>query len=412
MGRPIAIMADLCGPKIRVGEIGGGSCTLVEGAEVTIRREPVTGSAEEISTTLPELVDAVRPGDALLLDDGRIRLEVLRVDGPEKVVCQVVDGGVLSSGKGVNLPQTDLKLPALTEKDHRDAAWIGRRDFDLVALSFVQRAEDVEQLRSLLPGDMRIVAKIEKPQALERIDAIVASADGIMVARGDLGVEMSLPSVPIAQKRLVNLCRASGKACIVATQMLETMTHEPSPTRAEVADVANAVLDGTDAVMLSGETAVGRYPVKAVAMMNDIAAQAEQYERTCPTTVAVHYAPARTTAALSAAVRAVLAEEDIAAAVVYTASGTTAAVLAQQRLAVPILAMAPSQRVVRQMCLLFGVQPVLEPVPEHTREVLAAAEKHLKEAALVDAGQRIVVLSGRPIGQPGATSTLVVHRIG
>jgi pyruvate kinase len=259
---------------------------------------------------------------------------------------------------------------------------------------------------------MKIVAKIEKPQALRRIEEIVSEADAIMVARGDLGVEMPLPRVPLAQKRLAAYCRSEGKACIVATQMLETMTSSPLPTRAEVADVANAVLDGADAVMLSGETAVGKHPVRAVEMMNEIAAAAEEYEIERGVPMRVRYAPSPTTAALADAARAVIEAEEIAAVAVYTATGTTASVMSQHRLTVPILALAPSQKVVRQMGLLFGVWAVAEPAPEHTRDVLAAAEKHLRQRGMVRAGDRIVVLSGRPIHVAGRTNTLVVHTIG
>jgi len=412
LDRPLAVMADLCGPKIRVGKIHGGSVLLGDGARLSIEREPIEGSAEAISTTLAELIDNARPGQTLLLDDGNIRLKVVEAAAPERLVCEVDVGGVLAEGKGIHLPQTELDLPALTEKDREDASWIAERDFDLVALSFVQRPEDIAELRPRLPEDVEIVAKIEKAQALSRIEPIVAEADAIMVARGDLGVEMSLPQVPVEQKRLVGLCRAAGKPCIVATQMLETMRSHPVPTRAEAADIANAVLDGADAVMLSAETAVGKYPVRAVRMMNEIAAAAEAYEREHPSPMRVHCAPARTTAALAAAVREVIAEEDIAAAALYTASGTTAVVLAKQRLPVPILAMSPSLRRVRQMQLLFGVRPVREPVPEHTREVLAAAERHLAAMELAGPGERIVALSGRPLGAPGATNTLVVHAVG
>ncbi|HET6430387.1 MAG TPA: pyruvate kinase [Phycisphaerae bacterium] len=411
IGEPLAILADLCGPKIRVGPIHGGSCLLGEGARVSITRQPVIGSADQISTTLPELIDCARPHQALLLDDGKIRLRVIETDPPERIVCEVTTGGILAEGKGINLPETELDLPALTEKDLRDVEWIAASDVDWVALSFVQRADDVHHLRSLLAEDFRIVAKIEKPKALERIESIVDAADALMVARGDLGVEMPLPEVPIIQKRLAKLCRTHGKACIVATQMLESMTASPTPTRAEVADIANAVLDGADAVMLSGETAVGKHPVATVRMMQEIAAEAEAYEATLGIAATVHFAPARTTAALAASVRAVLAEEEISAAAVYTASGTTAAVLAQQRLPVPVLAMSPNRRVVRQMSLLFGVRPVLEPAPEHTREVLAAAGRHLQALGLVRPGAKIVVLSGRPIGKGGATNTLVVHTV-
>lgn len=411
LGSPLGVMADLCGPKIRVGMMAGGGCVLETGARLEIRREPVEGTAEAISTTLAELVDHVEVGQRLLLDEGAICLRVVETHPPEHAVCRVLRGGELQSGKGVHLPETDLKLPALTEKDRNDVAWIVERDFDLVALSFVQRPEDLGELRALLPAEMKIIAKIEKPQALARIDAILQASDGIMVARGDLGVEMPLPRVPMAQKRLVRLARERCKACIVATQMLESMTHRPTPTRAEATDIANAVLDGADTLMLSGETAVGAYPAQAVAMMNDIAAEAEAYEAEhCPE-VRVEYAPARTTAALAAAVRAVVQREDIAAAVVFTATGTTANVLAKQRLTIPILAMSPSLRVARQMKLLYGVRPVAEPIPEHTGDVLARGEAHLKAGHLAKPGDKIVVLSGRPIGQPGATNNLVVYTV-
>jgi pyruvate kinase len=239
--------------------MNGGGVLLVEGSEVVSQREHIEGTAERFSTTLAELIDDVRVGQRLRLDDGKMALEVIAAKPPKEIRCRVVNGGVLGSGKGVNLPDTDLSLSALTEKDIEDAAWIAKRDFDYVALSFVQRAEDVEQLRKLLRtagSNAKIIAKIEKPRALKNIDAIIAAADGILVARGDMGVEMPMPEVPFAQKRLAALCQQAKKPCIIATQMLETMTDCPTPTRAEVSDVANAVLDGTDAVMLSGETAV------------------------------------------------------------------------------------------------------------------------------------------------------------
>ena len=269
-GRPIAICGDLCGPKIRVGLLEGGSVELQEGAEITIRREELLGTAACISTTLPELVDVVHPGEMILLADGRLRLSVLRVEPPERFVCRVVAGGTLSNGKGVNLPQTHLPIGALTEKDIQDIDWIAKRDFDYVALSFVQRPDDIRQLRELLEQRgcrAQLIAKIEKPQALNRIDSIIDVADAIMVARGDLGVEMDFPFVPIAQKSIASKCEQAGRPCIIATEMLESMIHSPRPTRAEVSDVANAVFDRVDAVMLSGESAIGHYPVAAVSTM-------------------------------------------------------------------------------------------------------------------------------------------------
>jgi pyruvate kinase len=414
LGEPLAVMGDLCGPKIRVGPIRGGSMLLGDGHRLVIQREAIEGVPGRISTTLGELVDAVEAGQGVLLDDGRIRLVVREVCPPDEVVCEVVRGGVLSSGKGVNLPHTSMALAALTEKDRRDAAWLAERDFDYVALSFVRTAADVAALRALLDAagcDARIVAKIEKPQALEHIEEIVGAADAVMVARGDLGVEMALPSVPVTQKRIARLCRTMGQCCIVATQMLETMTHSPTPTRAEVSDVANAVLDGADAVMLSGETAVGEFPVAAVRMMDSIVREVESYADETADRVRVSYAAARTAAALAAAVREVLAVEDVAAVAVYTATGTTARMLAKSRLPCPILGMAPDRAVARRMCLYYGVAAHQADAPEHTRDVLALAEAFARRHGIAESGDKLGGGSGRPLGKPGSTNTLVVHTV-
>jgi len=414
LGEPVAVMADLCGPKIRVGPVVDDEIELVAGSELVIQREPLEGDATRVSTTLAELVDAVRPGESILLDDGKLRLEVTGVRPPDEFTCRVIHGGPLRSGKGVNLPRTELALSALTEKDRADVAWIVEQDIDYVALSFVRSEADVRELRGLLQDggcDAHVIAKIEKPQAVEDIEDIVETADGIMVARGDLGVEMELPLVPVTQKRIARLCQARGKPCIIATQMLESMTHAPRPTRAEVSDVANAVLDHADAVMLSGETAIGAYPVRAVQMMNDIseALQADREERDDP--LRVHYASAPTTAALAHAVKAIIEEEQIAAAAVFTATGTTARMMAKNRLPVPILAFSPSRTTVRRMCLYYGVEPHLADAPEHTREVLALAARTAVEHGHARPGDKLVVLSGRPIGRSGATNTLVVHTV-
>ena len=415
IGQPLAVMADLCGPKIRVGLMADGGADLLRGERVVIQRESVEGTAERISTTLPELVDAVRPGEALLLDDGRLRVEVESI-GRDEVVCRVVHGGRLTSGKGVNLPRTALQLSALTEKDRADVDWIIEQDtslgVDFVALSFVRSADDIDELRRMLSVGgccAHVVAKVEKPQAVDAIEAIVDAADAIMVARGDLGVEMDLPAVPVAQKRIAALCQAAGKPCIIATQMLDSMTHAPQPTRAEVSDVANAVLDRADAVMLSGETAVGEYPVEAVRMMNRIVLRAQECDQ--GDAPAVRHSGARTSAALAGAVRSLVQELPIAAVGVYTASGTTARMFSKIRLPVPVLAMSPNRAAVRRMCLYYGVQTALEPAPEHTRQVLARAAELAVERELARPGQELVVISGRPIGEPGATNTLVVHTI-
>ena len=414
LGRPLAVIADLCGPKIRTGPIVGGSVLLAEGQKITIQRAAVEGTVERVSTTLGELVDAAVVGETILLDDGKLRLTVIESHAPERIVCRVDVGGILASGKGVNLPHTDLKLSALTEKDRADVAWIVRRDFDYVALSFVRRPQDIEELRELLTDGScgaRIIAKIEKPQAMAQIEAIVDAADAVMVARGDLGVEMALPAVPVAQKRIARLCHRAGKVCIIATQMLESMTACPTPTRAEVSDVANAVLDYADAVMLSGETAVGRYPVQAVKVMNDIVSDIQAYHDENLPADRVDCRAARTVTAIAAAVREIIDVEDIAAVATYTATGTTARILAKSRLVRPILAVSHDVATVRRMCLYYGVEAVQTDEAEHTRDLLAHVSGIMVDMGIAQVGQKIVVVSGRPMGQAGATNTIVVHTI-
>lgn len=411
---PLAVMADLCGPKIRVGKVAGGGVLLAEGSEIIIQRKPVEGTAERISTTLPELIDDIRKGERLSMDDGRLELEVVRKRGRQGVVCRVLTGGILGSSKGVNLPDTDLRLSALTEKDHDDARWIAQQDFDYVALSFVQRAEDIRALRKLLDAggsDARIVAKIEKPQALRNIESIVAEADVLLVARGDMGVEMKLPEVPIAQKKLIRLAEKAGKCCIVATQMLESMIVSPIPTRAEVSDVANAVLDGADAVMLSGETAVGKHPVTAVKMMNSIAHRVEQYlaggEYEQDSCCEIEGAEG----GVVSGVHAILHATDIKAVAAFTATGRTARLLGKMRLEAPILALTPQPRVMQQACLFYGVQAEHMKTPRHTRDVVAHAARRVKALKWATKGDKIVVVTGRPLGRPGASNTIVVHTL-
>ena len=414
LGRPVAVMADLCGPKIRVGRMAGGQAMLETDSQVIVQRDPIEGTAERISTTLPELPGEVKVGEVVLVNDGKIRLEVTHVRPPDQFVCRVTTGGLLAGGKGVNLPGTALSLSALTDKDRRDAAWIAERDFDYVAMSFVRTAGDVQELRGLLEGagcDARIVAKIEKPEAMDNIEAIVAAADAVMVARGDLGVEMALPAVPVAQKRVARLCQAAGKCCIIATQMLESMTHCPTPTRAEVSDVANAVLDYADAVMLSGETAVGEFPVQAVSTMNEVVSQIQAFHDETHEPMRVTFVPARTAAAMAAAVNQIVDSEDISAVAVFTITGTTARMFAKQRLACPILALSPEPAAVRRMCLYYGVVPVATGTYDHTRQVLEAASTVAKDKGLARPGDRIVIVSGRPLGSTGNTNTLVIHTV-
>ena len=415
-----AVMADLCGPKIRVGQIAGGGVLLVEGAEVTIQRRTMVGTVKRFSTTLAELIDDVRKGQRIRLDDGKIELEVIGRRPPQAIVCRVLTGGMLTSSKGVNLPQTALKLSAVTEKDRADARWLAKQDIDYVALSFVQRAADVKALRKILRAggsDAHIIAKIEKPQALRNIDGILAASDGIMVARGDLGVEMELPEVPLAQKRLVRLAAGAGKVCIVATQMLETMTDSASPTRAEVSDVANAVLDGADAVMLSGETAVGKYPEKTARMMNSILKETGRYHDELRREGAVRVVLPKASAvgedllAVARAVAALVDDDRVKAVAAFTISGETARVLSRMRLPVPILALTPSRTVAQQMSLLYGTAGREAPICKHTRDILAVAADQARRLRWASKGEKIVVASGRPLGVSGTINTLVVHSV-
>lgn len=420
LGWPVAVLGDLCGPKIRVGMIQGEPVTLEAGREIIVQREPIAGTAERISTTLPEMIDVVQPGETLLLADGRLRLEVVRVSPPDEFVARIVVGGPLSSGKGINLPNTELAISALTEKDRQDIAWIAERDFDYVALSFVRRAEDIEELRRLLQqhgSQAQIIAKIEKPQALEQIDAIIAATDAVMVARGDLGVELALPSVPIAQKRIARKCQLAGKPCIIATEMLESMIRAPTPTRAEVSDVANAVFDRADAVMLSAESSVGQFPVETVQAMRQILVSAESFlgeleslgEADLHAVVAI--AEPRTTAALAASVNQIMRMEKIAAIALFTAEGTTARLLAKDRPLCPILSLSAHQSIARRAALYFGVVPRVIELPEQVESFLREAIRLLQHEQLAVVGDRAIVLVGHPTGVSGGTCGLIVEDV-
>ena len=411
VGRPVAVCGDLCGPKIRVSPLAGGEATLVAGQTMVVQRAPIAGSAERISTTLPELVDAVRPGDPILLADGRLKLEVVAVHPPDSFTCRVVVGGLLTSGKGVNLPQTQLTISALTEKDLQDAEFIARREFDYVALSFVQRPSDVEQLRSLLTqhgSRSQIIAKIEKPQALKCLDAIIDATDAIMVARGDLGVEMDFPSVPVTQKTIVHSCERAGKPCIIATEMLESMISSSRPTRAEVSDVANAVFDRADAVMLSAESAIGKFPVEAVEAMCRTVMAADTYEDSHSDPIRLELHSASTTAALAGALRAIMSMQSVAAVAVFTVSGTTARLIAKNRPPCPILALSANMPTLRRCCLYHGVMPQFAAPPRDTIGAVESATQMCKDLGLARRGERVIILAGHPFDLPGNTNGLVI----
>ncbi|MBX2850635.1 MAG: pyruvate kinase [Phycisphaeraceae bacterium] len=435
-GEPIAALGDLCGPKIRCLGVEGGTLELEPGDQVCFtkdpvdaRRDPETGLVT-VGTTFPEIIDDAEAGHRLLVNDGAIRMLIIDKsdDEPASLTCSVTVGGTLSPKKGINLPDSDLNAPSLTEWDRRCAGFAYEKGFDYLALSFVRKAEDVEELKSLLCDHTKtkpdpngrspipIIAKIEMPQAIEALDGIIDSADGVMVARGDLGVELDLARVPILQKQIIKTAHNHGKPVIVATQMLESMIDNASPTRAEVSDVANAILDGADATMLSGETAVGKFPVPTVHYMGRTARRAEQHlERNLLREVmppkhaqATKHRPAALAHGVSVMVRDLHAK----CVVMWTASGGGVRYMSQNRLAVPIVALCEEPAVLRQMALMFGVRPVYAQTPSDPRLVLDTADQILLERGWADRGDPILVARGFPMGVVGTTNTVQVHYVG
>ena len=412
LGQPIGVLLDLQGPKLRVGAFAGGPVQLVEGERFRLdldRSKP--GDATRVAMPHPEIFAALTEGAELLLDDGRLRLCV-EACGADFADTRVVNGGMLSDRKGVNVPGVVLPLSALTEKDRADLDYGLTLGVDWIALSFVQRAEDIIEIKAIVQGRAGIVAKLEKPAAIESLDAILAETDAVMVARGDLGVEMPAEQVPAIQKRIVRACRRLGKPVIVATQMLESMVTAPVPTRAEASDVATAIYDGADAVMLSAESASGRYPVESVAMMDRIIAQTEADPHYRDALDATHTPPAANTAdAIGWAARSVAGLLDVAAMVAYTSSGSSALRMARERPRAPIIGMTPKRATARRLSLVWGVNPVLchdvMSVAEMTEVALATAVK-LDFAA---SGQTIVIAAGMPFGAAGTTNLLRIAQV-
>ena len=407
VGRPVALLGDLQGPRIRIGDLVA-PIQLDEGADVVLAPEDVARPGE-IPITYERMATDVHAGDRVLVDDGLIELVVLDVAEP-RVTARVLHGGPLKSHKGMNLPGVHVSVPSLTEKDRDDVRFAVSQGLDYLALSFVRKAADLAELRALVPREMLIVAKIEKDVALENIDEIIRASDGVMVARGDLGVELPFEEVPIAQKRIIALATRLGRPVITATQMLESMIHNPRPTRAEASDVANAILDGTDAVMLSAETAAGKYPRLAVEAMARIIREIES-----------HPAPFRRDAR-AATLGTVDTEHAIAAAsataarnlgapiiIVFTKSGFTARVMASHRPSVPILGLTDEERTYRQLALVWGVIPELV---EHQKDYEAMARigmDRARENGLVQQGDRVIVTAGVPFDVPGTTNLLKVE---
>jgi pyruvate kinase len=411
---PVGILLDLQGPKIRLGKFEGGSALLEEGADFVITTEEIEGDSTAASTTYKDFARDVKPGDRVLLADGALELRVLEADGV-KARCRVVRGGVISDKKGINLPGAQLSTPSLTRKD-MEILQAGLEDgIDLVALSFVRRSSDILRLRLFLEekgANIPIVAKIEKPEAVENLKDILAETDGVMVARGDLGVECPMEKVPFIQKSIIEQARRAGKFVITATQMLESMIENPFPTRAEVSDVANAIYDGTDAVMLSGETSVGKHPVEAVRVMDRTAHEAELSLgrlgfRELPRRDSVTHAEIVADAAFHAARLA-----GAQAIVVFSASGTSARLVARYRPPVPIYTFTPSSTAARALSVVYGVHAIPQPHVSSTDEMMALMDRVLLERGLVKPRDAVVFVAGQPIGRPGTTNMMKLHRVG
>jgi pyruvate kinase len=409
LGSPIGILADLQGPKLRVGVFGGGGAVdLEEGNRFRLDLDPAPGDSHRVQLPHKEIFDALRPGSSLLVNDGKIRLRVEDC-GPGHANCTVTVGGTISNRKGVNVPDVVLPLAALSEKDRKDLEFVCDLGVDWLALSFVQRAADVEEARKLAKGRAAILSKIEKPAAVDAFDAILAVSDGIMVARGDLGVELPVQAVPPIQKRLIRKCRAAAKPVIVATQMLESMIESPIPTRAEVSDVAHAIYEGADAIMLSAESASGKYPIEAVRTMEAVAGSVE----TDPTYIQIIESSrtvSRKTVAdgIVAAAREIAEATDVKAIACFSESGTTALLVARERPRVPIIALTSVQGTARRLSLTWGTNCAIVPqVDRFKHAVLAAIHVAVREGFAKET-DRIVVTAGVPFNTPGSTNILRV----
>jgi len=405
---PIAILADLQGPKLRVGEFANGEEELVEGAAFRLDLDRAPGDARRVCLPHAEIFAALEPGSRLLVNDGKIRLTV-QACGAEYADCVVTVGGTISNRKGVNVPDVVLPLAALSDKDRADLEFVCQLGVDWLALSFVQRAADVEEARALADGRAAILSKIEKPAAVTAFAEILAASDGIMVARGDLGVELPVQNVPPIQKRLVRKCRAAAKPVIVATQMLESMIESPMPTRAEVSDVATAIYEGADAIMLSAESAAGHYPVEAVTTMDDVATEVESDPTYVEVIEASRRADRHTIAdGIVAAAREIAETTDIKAICCYTESGTTAALTARERPRVPIIGMTSIRGTARRLALTWGVNCVMTGELSRFKMAVVNAARAARAQGYADETDQIVVIAGVPFNVPGTTNILRV----
>lgn len=411
---PVAILQDLQGPKIRVGDMEEG-VVLTPGEKTTITMDDVIGTAERFGSTYKGLAADVKPGAPILINDGLLKLEVEQVSGDD-IHCRVIHGGPLNSHKGINLSTASISAPALTEKDLEDLEFGLSQDVDYVALSFVRQASDIQKVKDIVKrsGKMtHVIAKVERHEAVDDMEAIVATADAIMVARGDLGVEMMLEQVPMIQKSLIETCRRHQKPVITATQMLESMISAPDPTRAEATDVANSILDGTDAVMLSGETAVGQYAIAAVEVMQSIAVRTEQalpegYHKS----LSFQGGTLSVTESVAEAVCRIASEVGARGIFCNTSSGSAARLVSKYRPKTPIIAFTPEETTYHQLAFSWGVQPYLIPEVSNAEEMLTTVVKAAVEMELAEKGDKVVITSSVPIGTPGSTSLIKVHTVG
>ncbi len=411
-GRAVGVLVDLQGPKIRTGRFADGPVTLVNGERFTITVDDILGDGDRVSTTYKGLPGDVKPGDRLLIDDGKVALRAIEVTDTD-IVTVVVEGGVVSNNKGINLPGVAVSVPAMSEKDEADLRWALRLRADMVALSFVRDAKDITRVHEIMDEEgvrLPVIAKIEKPQAVANLEEIIIAFDGVMVARGDLGVELPFEEVPLVQKRAIEMCRRKAKPVIVATQVLESMIENSRPTRAEASDCANAVLDGADAIMLSGETSVGKWPIEAVAAMARIIESVEEHglERVPPLGTRPHTVGGAVTAA-AADIGELLGAKYL---VTFTQSGDSAKRLSRIRSKLPMLAFTPLQTTRSQLALTWGIETYLVPKTQHTDQMAMQVDESLLENGLCVEGDTVVIVAGSPPGIKGTTNALRVHRIG
>jgi pyruvate kinase len=411
-GRPIGILVDLQGPKLRLGSFTGGSVQLNNGASFVLDSDKDPGDATRVQLPHPEILAALKPGHALLLDDGKVRL-IAEETSPERAVTRVVIGGKMSDRKGVSLPDTDLPVSAMTPKDRADLEAALVTGIDWVALSFVQRAEDVNEAKKLIRGRAAVMAKIEKPQAIDRLPEIIDASDALMVARGDLGVELPLERVPSLQKQMTRLARRAGKPVVVATQMLESMIQSPVPTRAEVSDVATAVYEGADAIMLSAESAAGKFPVEAVSTMNRIGEEVERDPTYRGVLTAQRFPPEATAGdAIADAARQIAETLELSAIICWTSSGSTAIRVARERPKPPVVAITPSLATGRKLSLVWGVHCVVAEDAHDQDDMVDRANRIAFRDGFAKAGQRVIIVAGVPLGTPGATNMVRIAYVG